>query len=286
MGSVLYTLFIFPIAEVIELAFTALYRVSDNFGVAIIGLSFVVTLCTLPIYMVAEHWQEVERNKVAEMAPEVKKIRKVFKGDERFMLLSAYYRECDYKPIYALRSSFSILIQIPFFLAAYLFLSNHPDLKGLSFWFIKDLGAPDGMINIAGRTFNLLPIIMTSRQLHQRGDLLQRTSGKREGADLRSCRRLSGDTVRLSRGIGPLLGDEQYSVAGKEHFLQDAASASHVVRDFLCGVSGDQWILFQAWDRSEMEDLCHLRDFVDHLSYPPLVSSCQVVFGHLCRVVM
>jgi len=50
MGSVLYTLFIFPIAEVIELAFTALYRVSDNFGVAIIGLSFVVTLCTLPIY--------------------------------------------------------------------------------------------------------------------------------------------------------------------------------------------------------------------------------------------
>jgi YidC/Oxa1 family membrane protein insertase len=161
MGSVLYTLFIFPIAEVIELAFTALYRVSDNFGVAIIGLSFVVTLCTLPIYMVAEHWQEVERNKVAEMAPEVKKIRKVFKGDERFMLLSAYYRECDYKPIYALRSSFSILIQIPFFLAAYLFLSNHPDLKGLSFRFIKDLGAPDGMINIAGRTFNLLPIIMT-----------------------------------------------------------------------------------------------------------------------------
>jgi hypothetical protein len=73
----------------------------------------------------------------------------------------AYYRECDYKPIYALRSSFSILIQIPFFLAAYLFLSNHPDLKGLSFRFIKDLGAPDGMINIAGRTFNLLPIIMT-----------------------------------------------------------------------------------------------------------------------------
>ncbi|MFA6775361.1 MAG: membrane protein insertase YidC [Sphaerochaetaceae bacterium] len=161
MGAVLYTLCIFPVAEVIEFAFTALYRVSDNYGIAIIGLSFVVTLCTLPIYMVAEHWQEVERKKVASMAPEVKKIKQVFRGDERFMLLSAYYRECGYKPIYALRSSFSILIQIPFFLAAYMFLSNHPALKGLSFWFIRDLGSPDKLISITGRTFNLLPIVMT-----------------------------------------------------------------------------------------------------------------------------
>jgi len=162
MGTALYTLFIFPIAEVIELAFTALYRVSDNYGIAIVGLSFVVTLCTLPIYMVAEHWQDVERRKTMEMAQEVKKIKKTFHGDEQFMLLSTYYRECGYKPIYALRSSFSILIQIPFFLAAYMFLSNHPGLKGLSFLFISDLGAPDKLIRLAGRTINLLPLVMTT----------------------------------------------------------------------------------------------------------------------------
>ena len=162
MGKILYTLCIFPIAEIIEICFTILYRITDSYGVATIGLSFVITLLTLPIYMVAEHWQEVERNKEMAMAGKVKRIKKAFKGDERFMILSAYYREQDYKPIYALRSAFSILIQIPFFMAAYSFLSHLPALRGYAFWFLQDLGAPDGLLSLGGTRLNLLPLVMTA----------------------------------------------------------------------------------------------------------------------------
>ena len=162
MGHILYTLFIFPVAELIEFCYTILYRVLNDYGLATIGLSFVITLATLPIYMVAESWQDVERRAQLRMAPKLKKIRQAFKGDERFMITSAYYREQHYKPIYALRSSFSILIQIPFFLAAYRFLSDLPALRGYSFLFLKDLGEPDGLLKIGSYSLNLLPIAMTT----------------------------------------------------------------------------------------------------------------------------
>ncbi len=161
MGYLLYSICIFPIAEIIEIFFTILYRVTNSYGAATVGLSFVVTLLTLPIYMVAEHWQDVERKKEMAMAPKVARIKKGFRGDERFMILSAYYREQHYKPYYALRSAFSILIQIPFFMAAYSLLSQMQALRGCSFWFLEDLGKPDGMIRVGGVTLNLLPIAMT-----------------------------------------------------------------------------------------------------------------------------
>ena len=161
IGHILYWLCIFPIAEAIEIIYTILYRVVDDYGIATVGLSFAVTLLTLPIYMVAERWQGVERDKEMAMAPKVGRIRKAFRGDERFMMLSAYYREQGYKPVYALRSAFSILVQIPFFLAAYAFLSNLPALKGCPFWFLDDLGSPDGLLHVWGMRVNVLPVVMT-----------------------------------------------------------------------------------------------------------------------------
>ncbi|MBR1937568.1 MAG: YidC/Oxa1 family membrane protein insertase [Spirochaetales bacterium] len=161
ISKILYNIFIFPITEIIEFAFTFL-TFTGNLGYTIIGLSFFITLVTLPIYAIAEHWQDIERRKTMEMAPRVKMIKEVFKGDEGFMILSTYYRQQGYRPIYALRSSFSILIQIPFFFAAYNFLSNLPVLKGYSFLFINDLGSPDGLLKLGPLTLNLLPILMTT----------------------------------------------------------------------------------------------------------------------------
>ncbi len=160
IAKILFNIFIFPITEIIELAFTFL-TFTGNMGYTIIGLSFFITLITLPLYALAEHWQEIERNKTMEMAPRVKMIKEIFKGDEGFMILSTYYRQQNYKPIYALRSSLGILIQIPFFFAAYNFLSDLSVLKGYHFLFINDLGAPDGLLKIGSMSFNLLPILMT-----------------------------------------------------------------------------------------------------------------------------
>jgi hypothetical protein len=59
-----------------------------------------------------------------------------------------------------MRSTFGLLIQIPFFIAAYSYLSHLATLKGTSFLFISDLGKPDALLPVAGG-LNLLPILMT-----------------------------------------------------------------------------------------------------------------------------
>lgn len=161
MGTVLYQIVIQPLVVMLEFFYELFFEVLHSKGIAVIGLSFVVTLLTLPLYMIAESWQEIERQKQAAMAGKISRIKRAFKGDEQYMMLSAYYREERYKPIYALRSSFSLLVQIPFFIAAYHYLSNLGTLRGYSFLFIKDFGAPDAMFHIGSFPVNVLPIAMT-----------------------------------------------------------------------------------------------------------------------------
>ena len=156
----LYTLIIFPLVQIIELCYLFVYRVSHNPGVALLGVSMGVSVLTLPLYFRAEAWQKAEREIQKRLAPKIAKIKAVFTGDEQYMMLSAYYRQRHYHPIYALRNTFSLLIQIPFFIAAYSYLSHLEVLQGSPFLFIRDLGAPDALIPI-GTGVNLLPIVMT-----------------------------------------------------------------------------------------------------------------------------
>jgi YidC/Oxa1 family membrane protein insertase len=129
-------------------------------GLSIVCVSAAVSISCLPLYMVAEKWQKTERDIQKRLAPKIAKIKTFSKGDEQYMLLSAYYRQNHYHPVYALRSSVGLLIQIPFFIAAYSYLSHLELLKGSSFLFIADLGKPDKLLPIIGG-INLLPVLMT-----------------------------------------------------------------------------------------------------------------------------
>lgn len=162
MLDFLYTVFIYPVYMFVEfILFIANNITEDAIGVSIIILSIGINLITLPIYNVAEKWQEMERIIQKRMKPKVKDIKAVFKGDERYMILSAYYRQNNYHPLYALRSLFALFIQIPFFIAAYQLLSDLPVLKESSFLFLNDLGSPDKLLHIGSISLNLLPVIMT-----------------------------------------------------------------------------------------------------------------------------
>ena len=162
MLDFLYTIFIYPVYMFVEfILFIANNITQDHIGLSIIILSLGINLITLPIYNVAEKWQEMERIIQKRMKPKVKDIKAVFKGDERYMILSAYYRQNNYHPLYALRSLFALFIQIPFFIAAYQLLSELPALKETSFLFLKDLSYPDKLVTIGSISLNLLPVIMT-----------------------------------------------------------------------------------------------------------------------------
>lgn len=140
----------------------ASYSITGSWGEALILLSLAVNIALIPVYHLAESWQEEERKLQRAMQGKLDEIKEVFKGRERYMYIRALYRLHGYSPLYSLRTSCGLFIQIPFFFAAFHLLNSFPDLAGASFFFIKDLALPDGLIKIGDFKINLLPFVMTA----------------------------------------------------------------------------------------------------------------------------
>lgn len=164
---IFYNLIVAPIEMVVDWVFSFFTVKFSAFGIigAVFGVSLVINFLALPLYNIADSLQAKERKITKMMEPRIKRIKQAFKGDERFMMLQTYYRECNYNPLYALRSSLSILIEIPFFIAAYHYLSHAEVLKGSEFLIFKDLGSPDGLLHIGNFPIHVLPILMTAINL-------------------------------------------------------------------------------------------------------------------------
>ena len=158
----IYQILIGPLELFFETVFSIAYKLIGDPGAAIIALSLAMNFLVLPLYRRADAMQEAERDRAARMKPAIDHIKRTFKGDERFMVLQTYYRQNGYKQTDALKGSISLLLEIPFFIAAYHFLSNLELLRGVPFGPIVDLGAPDGLLQIGGITINVLPLIMTA----------------------------------------------------------------------------------------------------------------------------
>lgn len=159
--TIMDTLLIGPLKLLFEIIFVIANRFLSNPGLSIIALSLMMNILVLPLYRRADAMQEESRDVEARLAHGVSHIKKVFSGDERMMILQTYYRQNHYKPTDALRGSVSLLLEVPFFMAAYQLLSNAQILNGASLGPIFDLGAPDGLIVIGSITLNALPVLMT-----------------------------------------------------------------------------------------------------------------------------
>ena len=148
--DILYTIFIMPL----QLAFETLYMMTNSVidypGLSIVALSLMMNFLVLPLYMRADAMQEHERDMENKLRRGVNHIKKTFKGNEKSMMLSTYYKQNGYKPTDVFKGSISLFLEIPFFISAYMFLSNLELIKGVNFWFISDLGSPDGLIAIGG----------------------------------------------------------------------------------------------------------------------------------------
>ena len=161
IGNFLYNLIVGPIEILLEICFSISCRIFGNYGIAIIGLSILIQTLVLPLYKKADAIQDTERKKQKDMQGMVNHIKKTFKGDKRYMVLNTYYRQQNYNPMESLKVIFPLLLQIPFFIAGFNFLSNLPILSNQSFLFIKDLGSPDNILKINGMYINILPFAMT-----------------------------------------------------------------------------------------------------------------------------
>ena len=145
-----YDIIIAPIEAIVDWVFSFILNKIPQLGVigAIVGVSIVINILALPLYNIADAIQDKERKIKGRLEPRVKRIKKAFKGDEQFLILSEYYRQNGYHPLYVMRSATSLLIQIPFFMAAYNYLSSSEVLRQSSFWLFSNLGAPDGLLNL------------------------------------------------------------------------------------------------------------------------------------------
>lgn len=159
--GILGTIFIGPLKLVFEIVFSLANFFLGHPGLAIIALSLVMNFLVLPLYRRADAMQEEARDVENRLKPGVDHIKKTFTGDERMMMLQTYYRQNNYSPTDALNGSASLLLEVPFFIAAYQFLSHVACLQGVSLGPIADLGAPDAMLCIGGVAINVLPILMT-----------------------------------------------------------------------------------------------------------------------------
>ena len=158
---ILYSLTIKPLELFFEVVYVLADRIIGNPGISIIALSLAMNFLVLPLYRRADAMQDEERELEGKLSSGVQHIKKYFKGDERMMMLQTYYRQNNYKQSYVLRGSLPLLLEVPFFIAAYRFLSSLAALQGVSLGPIGNLGAPDGMLQFGGLAINVLPILMT-----------------------------------------------------------------------------------------------------------------------------
>ena len=157
-----YTLIIFPLETVLGFIYGIFLKMYDIHGIAIVLLSVTVNIILLPLYNMAEKWQQKERDIQKKLKPKLDDIKAVFKGAERHMIISTYYRQNKYHPVYSLRNILGLAIQVPFFIAAYHLLSHMPMTDNTaSYYFLSDLRLEDKLLTIGNISINLLPIVMT-----------------------------------------------------------------------------------------------------------------------------
>uniref|UniRef100_UPI003F4C073B YidC/Oxa1 family membrane protein insertase n=1 Tax=Brachyspira catarrhinii TaxID=2528966 RepID=UPI003F4C073B len=160
--DILYNITIYPIEFILEILFYLFNSVfKSSYAVSLFLLSLCVNFLSLPLYNISESWQAKERTIQDKMKPMIDNIKAVYKGDQRYLLIRACQRINGYKTIYAFRGTLGLLIQIPFFMAAYNFVHSLSGLNGVPFLFIKDLSKPDALIHVGNISINLLPFVMT-----------------------------------------------------------------------------------------------------------------------------
>ncbi|WP_331609257.1 YidC/Oxa1 family membrane protein insertase [Povalibacter sp.] len=131
---------------------------SLGMGGKLIAFSVVLNVLLLPVYRQMERAFQCSRGVKERVAQEVARMRRHFRGRERYFYIRAVYRQYRYHPISELLRSVDLVVQILVFATVYRYLSGLQTLSGASFGPIRDLSAPDGLLG----GINVLPLLMTA----------------------------------------------------------------------------------------------------------------------------
>lgn len=156
-----------PLGRGLRWILDAIQSVVGNVGLSIMLLSVAVKFLMWPLTRLAERWQADVDRQHARIQPVLDEIRATYRGEERHDRTLAAYRERGINPLYATKSLFGYLIQIPVFIAAFAMLGENVGLAAEPWLWIGDLSRPDAFLPLPlaipffGQDLNLLPLLMT-----------------------------------------------------------------------------------------------------------------------------
>jgi len=154
-----------PLTFFFEWALDKVHRVVPNYGLAIIVLTILVRLVTLPI--VTKQMKSAER--MREVMPRIKALQEKYKDDRQKQSEETFkiYREEGVNP---LSGCFPLLLQMPVFIGLFYALQTSFDLRQAPFVFwINDLSTPATLFTLPGLDFpvRILPFLMAGSMVFQ-----------------------------------------------------------------------------------------------------------------------
>ena len=154
-----------PLETLMRFVLENSYQITGSYGVAVICVSLTFCIGVLPLYIIVDRLQDKEREIQYKMKSKLDEFKSVYKGAVLHAHVKNLYRLHGYHPVCSLRSLLGLVVQIPFFIAAYHLLSNHAGMNGNTFLIFNDLAKPDGLLKIAGHSLNIMPFVMTGINL-------------------------------------------------------------------------------------------------------------------------
>lgn len=127
-------------------------------GFRLIAFSVVLNLLLVPVYAQMERRSRAGRAVKQQVAHDVARMKRHFRGRERYFYVRAVYRQHHYHPLSDLLGSADLFVQILVFATVYRYLSGLQELAGQAFGPIADLSRPDSLLG----GVNLLPLLMTA----------------------------------------------------------------------------------------------------------------------------
>ena len=147
---------IFPIQFLYFLVYSAISQITSSEVFPLFVMSLFTFIIIVYLEKITHKIESDEEHIQCILLPQIKEIKSKYKGHERNIKITSLYKRYSYNPLYAIRNAASILIQLPFLFGAYYFLENYTGIQGISFFFIKDIAKPDGLLF----GLNLLPFLM------------------------------------------------------------------------------------------------------------------------------
>lgn len=149
------------IAKLMFKALAIFYKISGNYGLAIMILALVISTIMFPLTRKSMR----SMKEMQKIQPEVEKIKKEYADNSQKQQKETMelYKRHKINPV---GGCLPILLQLPIFLSLYQVLLRSVELKGANFLWIKDLSEPDAAfkfpqtIPILGNYINILPILM------------------------------------------------------------------------------------------------------------------------------